>query len=102
MFYVGLDVSVARTAVCIMDAAGEVVREQSMASTPGRSRRRSGHSGGRSSGLALRLASTPPGSRGGGVVAWVGEMDALTPAPIGVQAVRTEFGRSNSSMRLRT
>ncbi len=63
MFYVGLDVSVARTAVCIMDAAGKVVREQSMASTLGRSRRRSGHSGGRSSGSALRLASTPPGSR---------------------------------------
>jgi len=34
MFYVGLDVSVARTAVCIMDAAGQVVREQSVASTP--------------------------------------------------------------------
>ena len=34
MFYVGLDVSVARTAVCIMDAAGQLVREQSVASTP--------------------------------------------------------------------
>jgi hypothetical protein len=34
MLYVGLDVSVARTAVCVMDAAGEVVREQSVASTP--------------------------------------------------------------------
>ena len=34
MFYVGLDVSVARTAVCIMEAAGRVVREQSVASTP--------------------------------------------------------------------
>ena len=34
MFYVGLDVSVARTAVCVMDAAGQVVREQSVASTP--------------------------------------------------------------------
>ena len=34
MFYVGLDVSVARTSVCIMDAAGQVVREQSVASTP--------------------------------------------------------------------
>ncbi len=34
MFYVGLDVSVARTAACIMDAAGQVVREQSVASTP--------------------------------------------------------------------
>ena len=34
MHYVGLDVSVARTAVCIMDAAGQVVREQSVASTP--------------------------------------------------------------------
>src|SRR5689334_2610180 len=34
MFYVGSDVSVARTAVCIMDAAGQVVREQSVASTP--------------------------------------------------------------------
>jgi len=34
MFYVGLDVSVARTAVCIMDAAGQVVREQSVTSTP--------------------------------------------------------------------
>ena len=33
-FYVGLDVSVARTAVCITDAAGQVVREQSVASTP--------------------------------------------------------------------
>ena len=34
MFYVGLDVSVARTAVCIMDAAGQVVRGKSVASTP--------------------------------------------------------------------
>ena len=34
MLYVGLDVSVARTAVCVMDAAGQVVREQSVASTP--------------------------------------------------------------------
>ena len=34
MLYVGLDVSVGRTAVCIMDAAGHVVREQSVASTP--------------------------------------------------------------------
>lgn len=34
MFYVGLDVSVARTAVCIMEAAGRVVREQSVAGTP--------------------------------------------------------------------
>ena len=34
MFYVGLDVSVARTAVCIMDAAGQVVLERSVASTP--------------------------------------------------------------------
>ena len=34
MFYVGLDVSVARTAVCIMEAVGQVVREQPAASTP--------------------------------------------------------------------
>ena len=34
MLYVGLDVSVARTAVCLMDAAGQVLREQSVASTP--------------------------------------------------------------------
>ena len=34
MFYVGLDISVARTAVCIMDAAGQVVRGKSVASTP--------------------------------------------------------------------
>ena len=34
MVYVGLDVSVARTAVCVMDAAGQVVRAQSVASTP--------------------------------------------------------------------
>ncbi len=34
MFYVGLDISVARTAVCILDAAGQVVREQSAPSTP--------------------------------------------------------------------
>jgi transposase len=34
MFYLGLDISLARTAVCIMDAAGQVVREQSVASTP--------------------------------------------------------------------
>ena len=34
MFYVGLDVSVARTSVCVMDAAGQVIREQSVASTP--------------------------------------------------------------------
>jgi hypothetical protein len=35
MFYVGLDVSVGRTSVCIMDAIGQVVREQSVASTGG-------------------------------------------------------------------
>jgi transposase len=35
MFYVGLDVSVMRTSVCVMDAAGQVVREQSVTSTPG-------------------------------------------------------------------
>src|SRR5690242_14394059 len=34
MFYVGLDVSVGRTSVCIMDAVGQVAREQSVASTP--------------------------------------------------------------------
>lgn len=34
MFYVGLDVSVKRTAVCVMDAAGKVVREVSVESTP--------------------------------------------------------------------
>ena len=34
MLYVGLDVSVARTSVCVMDAAGQVVREQCVASTP--------------------------------------------------------------------
>ena len=34
MVYVGLDVSVARTSVCIMDALGQVVREQSVVSTP--------------------------------------------------------------------
>jgi transposase len=34
MFYVGLDVSVARTAVCIMNATGQVTHEQSIASTP--------------------------------------------------------------------
>lgn len=34
MFYVGLNVSVARTAVCIMDAAGQIVLERSVASTP--------------------------------------------------------------------
>lgn len=34
MFYVGLDVSVGRTSMCIMDAIGQVVREQSVANTP--------------------------------------------------------------------
>jgi transposase len=34
MSYVGLDVSVARTSVCIIDTAGQVVREQSVVSTP--------------------------------------------------------------------
>lgn len=34
MLYVGLDVSVGRTSVCIMDAVGQVVRELSVASTP--------------------------------------------------------------------
>ncbi len=34
MFYVGLDVSIARTAVCIMDATGKIVLERSVASTP--------------------------------------------------------------------
>jgi transposase len=34
MHYVGLDVSVRRTAVCVMDATGKVVREQSVESAP--------------------------------------------------------------------
>ena len=34
MLYVGLDVSVGRTAVCMLDAGGRIVREQSVASTP--------------------------------------------------------------------
>jgi transposase len=34
MFYVGLDVSVKRTAVCVMDAVGKVIRETSVKSTP--------------------------------------------------------------------
>jgi transposase len=34
MFYVGLDVSVGRTSVCIMDAVGQVVHERSVTSTP--------------------------------------------------------------------
>ncbi len=34
MLYVGLDVSVGRTAVCVMDAAGRVISERSVASTP--------------------------------------------------------------------
>ena len=34
MLYVGLDVSVKRTAVCVMDAAGRVVREASVDSKP--------------------------------------------------------------------
>ena len=34
MFYVGLDVSIARTAVCIMDATGQVILERSVNSTP--------------------------------------------------------------------
>jgi transposase len=34
MLYVGLDVSVGRTAVCIMDAAGRVVGERSVTSAP--------------------------------------------------------------------
>jgi transposase len=34
MSYVGLDVAVARTSVCVMDTAGKVVHEQSVVSTP--------------------------------------------------------------------
>jgi transposase len=34
MLYVGLDVSMRRTAVCVLDAAGKVVREASVDSTP--------------------------------------------------------------------
>ena len=34
MLYIGLDVSIGRTAVCVMDAAGCVIQEQSVASTP--------------------------------------------------------------------
>jgi len=49
-------------------------------------------------GLKVSLAQTGASTD----VAWVGEVDALIPAPIGVQAMRTEFGRPNSSMRLRT
>ncbi len=41
------------------------------------------------------------GSRGG-VVAGIGVVDAMRPAPIDGQATRTECGRPRSSMRLRT
>src|SRR5690242_9285399 len=34
MLYVGLDVSVRRTSVCVMDARGQVVSERSVPSTP--------------------------------------------------------------------
>ena len=34
MLYVGLDVSVRRTSVCVMDAGGQVVSERSVPSTP--------------------------------------------------------------------
>jgi hypothetical protein len=34
MFYVGLDVSIARTAVCVVDATGKVTHEVSVVSTP--------------------------------------------------------------------
>src|SRR3954462_15413750 len=34
MIYVGLDVSIGRTAVCVVDAAGRVIGERSVASTP--------------------------------------------------------------------
>jgi transposase len=34
MFHVSLDVSVAHTSVCIMNAAGRIIREQLVASTP--------------------------------------------------------------------
>ena len=63
MFYVGLEVLVARTAVCIMDAVGQVVREQSVASTPETIAARSGLPEMRLSGSVLRPASTPHGSR---------------------------------------
>jgi len=36
------------------------------------------------------------------VVAWIGGVDELTPTPVCVQAMRTEFGRPSSNMRLRT
>ena len=65
MFYVGLDVSVGRTSVCIMDAIGQVVREQSVASTPEAIATVSGRSEWRSSGWASRQASIQPGSRAG-------------------------------------
>ena len=34
MFYIGLDISVKRTAVCIVDAAGKLIHETSVSSTP--------------------------------------------------------------------
>src|SRR5438105_3670489 len=34
MYYVGLDISVKRTAVCIVNAAGKVVHEAAVSSTP--------------------------------------------------------------------
>ena len=38
MFFVGLDVSVKRTSMCIIDATGQVVREQIRSRSPGRGR----------------------------------------------------------------
>ena len=34
MYYAGLDISVKRTAVCIVDAAGKPIHEKSVDSTP--------------------------------------------------------------------
>jgi len=56
-------------------------------------------------GLMERTQQPLPRSRfrrPGGVVASVGRVDAITPPPVCGQAMRTEFGRPSSSMRLRT
>ncbi len=50
--------------------------------------------------LSLRMVDELLAARG--VVASIGGVDASTPTPVCVQAMRTEFGRPSASMRLRT
>lgn len=58
MLYVGLDLSMRRTAICILDATGKVVREVSVATIPAAIAAAVGAAGGKVERVGLEAGST--------------------------------------------